>query len=49
MNHMTKERPITLTHPLRALDLVVTALGAKAATEEARMAPIARDNFIFPN
>jgi hypothetical protein len=37
------------THPARAEVLGAIALGANAATEEARMAPTARENFIFSN
>lgn len=36
------------THPARAVDFGTAAEGANAATEDAKRAPIARENFIFP-
>lgn len=43
-----KKLPMNKTHPARPVDLGATELGANAATLEARRAPIARENFIFP-
>jgi len=37
------------THPARAVELFGTADGAKAATDVARRAPIASENFIVPS